>query len=122
MKAVYFLSTCSTCQRILKQLNLPSDISLIDIKQTNISAEALDKIAGMAGSYERIFSKKAMKYKSLGYDKRTLSELEYRHIIVEEYTFLRRPVIVYDDFFSIGNSKEEVNKAIAFFENLSPTK
>ncbi len=122
MKAVYFLSTCSTCQRILKQLNLPSDISLIDIKQTNISAEALDEIAGMAGSYERLFSKKAMKYKSLGYDKRTLSELEYRHIIVEEYTFLRRPVIVYDDFFSIGNSKEEVNKAIAFFENLSPTK
>ncbi len=122
MKAVYFLSTCSTCQRILKQLNLPSDISLIDIKQTNISAEALDEIAGMAGSYERLFSKKAMKYKSLGYDKRTLSELECRHIIVEEYTFLRRPVIVYDDFFSIGNSKEEVNKAIAFFENLSPTK
>jgi arsenate reductase len=122
VKAVYFLSTCSTCQRILKQLNLPSDISLIDIKQTNISAEALDEIAGMAGSYERLFSKKAMKYKSLGYDKRTLSELECRHIIVEEYTFLRRPVIVYDDFFSIGNSKEEVNKAIAFFENLSPTK
>ena len=122
MKAVYFLSTCSTCQRILKQLNLPSDIALIDIKQTNIDGEALDKIAGMVGSYERLFSKKAMKYKALGYDKRTLSELEYRHIIVEEYTFLRRPVIVYDDFFSIGNSKEEVNKAIAFFENLSPTK
>ena len=122
MKAVYFLSTCSTCQRILKQLNLPSDISLIDIKQTNIDGEALDKIAGMVGSYERLFSKKAMKYKALGYDKRTLSELEYRQIIVEEYTFLLRPVIVYDDFFSIGNSKEEVNKAIAFFENLSPTK
>ena len=122
MKAVYFLSTCSTCQRILKQLNLPSDIALIDIKQTNIDGEALDEIAGMAGSYEQLFSKKAMKYKALGYDKRTLSELEYRHIIVEEYTFLRRPVIVYDDFFSIGNSKEEVNKAIAFFENLSPTK
>jgi arsenate reductase len=122
MKSVYFLSTCSTCQRILKQLNLPSDISLIDIKQTNIDGEALDKIAGMAGSYEQLFSKKAMKYKALGYDKRTLSELEYRQIIVEEYTFLRRPVIVYDDFFSIGNSKEEVNKAIAFFENLSPTK
>ena len=122
MKAVYFLSTCSTCQRILKQLNLPSDIALIDIKQTNIDGEALDEIAGMAGSYEQLFSKKAMKYKALGYDKRTLSELEYRQIIVEEYTFLRRPVIVYDDFFSIGNSKEEVNKAIAFFENLSPTK
>ena len=122
MKAVYFLSTCSTCQRILKQLNLPSDISLIDIKQTNIDGEALDKIAGMAGSYEQLFSKKAMKYKALGYDKLNLSEIEYRNIIVEEYTFLRRPVIVYDDFFSIGNSNEEVNKAVAFFENLSPTK
>ncbi len=122
MKAVYFLSTCSTCQRILKQLNLPSDIALIDIKQTNIDGEALDKIAGMAGSYEQLFSKKAMKYKALGYDKRSLSEIEYRNIIVEEYTFLRRPVIVYNDFFSIGNSNEEVNKAVAFFENLSPTK
>ncbi len=122
MKTVYFLSSCSTCQRILKQLNLPSDIALIDIKQTNIDSEALDKIAGMAGSYEKLFSKKAMKYKALGYDKRSLSEIEYRNIIVEEYTFLRRPVIVYNDFFSIGNSNEEVNKAIAFFENLSPTK
>jgi arsenate reductase len=122
MKSVYFLSTCSTCQRILKQLNLPIDISLIDIKQTNIDGEALDKIAGMAGAYEQLFSKKAMKYKALGYDKLSLSEIEYRNIILEEYTFLRRPVIVYDDFFSIGNSKEDVNKAIAFFENLSPTK
>jgi arsenate reductase len=122
MKSVYFLSSCSTCQRILKQLNLPSDISLIDIKLSNIDGEALDKIAGMAGSYEQLFSKKAMKYKALGYDKLSLSEIEYRNIIVEEYTFLRRPVIVYDDFFSIGNSNEEVNKAIAFFENLSPTK
>ena len=122
MKSVYFLSTCSTCQRILKLLNLPSDISLIDIKQTNIDGEALDKIAGMAGSYEQLFSKKAMKYKVLGYDKLSLSEIEYRNIILEEYTFLRRPVIVYDEFFSIGNSKEEVNKAIAFFENLSPKK
>ncbi len=122
MKTVYFLSSCSTCQRILKQLNLPSDIALIDIKQTNIDSEALDKIAGMAGSYEKLFSKKAMKYKALGYDKRSLSEIEYRNIIVEEYTFLRRPVIVYNDFLSIGNSNEEVNKAVAFFENLSPTK
>ena len=122
MKSVYFLSTCSTCQRILKLLNLPSDISLIDIKQTNIDGEALDKIAGMAGSYEQLFSKKAMKYKALGYVKLSLSKIEYRNIILEEYTFLRRPVIVYDEFFSIGNSKEEVNKAIAFFENLSPTK
>ena len=122
MKAVYFLSTCSTCQRILKQLNLPSDIALIDIKQTNIDGEALDEIAGMAGSYEQLFSKKAMKYKALGYDKLSLSEREYRNIILEEYTFLRRPVIVYDDFFSIGNSKEEVNKAIVYFEHLSPTK
>jgi arsenate reductase len=122
MKTVYFLSSCSTCQRILKQLNLPSDIALIDIKQTNIDGEALDKTAVMAGSYEQLFSKKAMKYKALGYDKLSLSEIEYRNIIVEEYTFLRRPVIVYNDFFSIGNSNEEVNKAVAFFENLSPTK
>lgn len=122
MKSVYFLSTCSTCQRILKQLNLPSDIALIDIKQTNIDGEALDKIAGMAGSYERLFSKKAMKYKALGYDKLSLSEIEYRNIILEEYTFLRRPVICYDNFLSIGNSPLAIENSLHYFESLSSAK
>jgi arsenate reductase len=45
MKKVFFLSSCSTCQRILKLLPLPSDIELIDIKLSAISDHDLDEIA-----------------------------------------------------------------------------
>ena len=119
VKKLFFLSTCSTCQRIIKQLALPSDLELIDIKQTNIDLESLEFIRDKAGSYELLFSKKAMKYKAQGLDKKTLSEPDYKEKILEEYTFLKRPIICYNDFLSIGNSSEEVGKAILYFQELS---
>lgn len=119
MKKLFFLSTCSTCQRIIKQLALPSDLELIDIKQTNIDLESLEFIRDKAGSYELLFSKKAMKYKAQGLDKKTLSESDYKEKILEEYTFLKRPIICYNDFLSIGNSSEEVGKAILYFQESS---
>lgn len=119
MKKLFFLSTCSTCQRIIKQLALPSDLELIDIKQTNIDLESLEFIRDKAGSYELLFSKKAMKYKAQGLDKKTLSEPDYKEKILEEYTFLKRPIICHNDFLSIGNSSEEVGKAILYFQESS---
>ena len=119
MKKLFFLSTCSTCQRIIKQLALPSDLELIDIKQTNIDLESLEFIRDKAGSYASLFSKKAMKYKAQGLDKKTLSESDYKEKILEEYTFLKRPIICYNGFLSIGNSSEEVGKAIIYFQELS---
>jgi arsenate reductase len=49
MKRVFYLSTCSTCQRIIKSLTLPSDIVLVDIKKTPITAVELDFIAQKTG-------------------------------------------------------------------------
>lgn len=118
MKKIFFLSSCSTCQRILKQLSLPADVEIIDIKQTNISAEVLDKIALTTGSYEALFSKKAMKYKVLLQTDPTLGETVYRKHILDEYTFLRRPVIIYNDFLSVGNNPNEVEKARVYFDQL----
>jgi len=119
VKKLFFLSTCSTCQRIIKQLALPSDLELIDIKQTNIDLESLEFIRNKAGSYESLFSKKAMKYKAQGLDKKALSESDYKEKILEEYTFLKHPIICHNDFLSIGNSSEEVGKAIVYFQELS---
>lgn len=118
MRRFYYLSSCDTCQKILKNLNLPSDVELIDIKQTNIDAETLDWLKIKVGSYESLFSKRAMKFRSMGLHEMSLLEADYRKYMLEEYTFLKRPFIIYDEHVWIGNAKKDVESAQAFFEKL----
>ncbi len=115
MKRIYLLSSCSTCQRILKQINPSADIEVLDIKVQNIDAKTLDWIKAKVGSYEALFSKRAMKFKSLGLNQMQLTEADYRKYMLEEYTFLKRPFMIFDDQVFIGNTAKEVEKAkIAF--------
>lgn len=111
MNRIYYLKTCSTCQRILKELQPGPDVELIDIKQQNIDAETLDWIKSKTGSYESLFSKKAMKYRALGLNEKELSDIDFRNYILEEYTFLKRPYIILDNGVFIGNSKAVVAEA-----------
>jgi len=111
MKRIFHLGTCSTCKRILKELDAPHSFELQDIKMHRISERQLDEMAELAGSYESLFSRRAQKYKSLGLKDRSLSEEDYRQFILEEYTFLKRPVIVNQDKIFIGNSAKTVQQA-----------
>lgn len=111
MKKIYHLSTCSTCQRIIKELNPSSDVLLQDIKTAKITAPQLEEMKNLAGSYEALFSRRAMKYRSLGLNDMQLKEDDYKKYILEEYTFLKRPVILIEDSVFIGNSKKVVEKA-----------
>lgn len=112
MKRVFHLSTCSTCARILKELG-NHNLELQDIKTEAITAGQIDAMQKLAGSYEALFSRRAMKYRSLGLNEQSLGEQDYRRWILEEYTFLKRPVIVIDDQIFIGNSKKVVEAAKA---------
>lgn len=111
MKRIYHLSTCSTNQKILKQLNLEG-FELIDIKEQNIDGKTLDWIKDKVGSYEALFSKRAMKYKSMGLKEKNLSDDELRAYMLDEYTFLKRPFIINEDEVFIGNTKATVEAAI----------
>jgi len=102
MKKIFHLSSCSTNQRILKEINPGKDVDLQDIKEQNIDAETLDWIKEKAGSYEALFSKRAMKYRGLGLDKMNLTEEDYRKYMLEEYTFLKRPFMINGDEVFIG--------------------
>ena len=62
----------------------------------------------MSDSYESLFSKRAMKYKAMGLKEKTLSENDIKNLIVDEYTFLKRPVIIINDKIFIGNSKKVI--------------
>jgi arsenate reductase len=108
MKKIYHLGNCSTCKRILSELNITKDVVLQDIKEEKITPAQLQEMAKLAGSYEKLFSRVAMKYRILGLDKMTLSETDYKKYILEEYTFLKRPAIINGDKIFIGSTKSTI--------------
>ena len=67
MKQVYYLKTCSTCQRILKEWGLSEDFELREIKSKPITEIEIDHMKALAGSYEALFSKRAQLYNCLLY-------------------------------------------------------
>jgi len=110
MKHIYYLSTCDTCKRILAQWNTDG-CALQDIKTKPLTAAQVDQMIALAGSSEALFSKRARKYKELGLKDKNLSEADIRQLIIDEYTFLKRPVLVIDNQIFIGNSKKVVDAA-----------
>lgn len=110
-KVIYHLSTCSTCVRILKELKPGPDVVLQDIKSQPLSAKQLDEMRDLAGSYEALFSRRSLKYKEFGLAAVALSEDDYRRYILEEYTFLKRPVVVLGKQIFVGNTAAVVEAA-----------
>jgi arsenate reductase (glutaredoxin) len=114
MKKIYHLSSCDTCQKIIKETGAGTVCSLQDIKADNINATDLDWLAQKVGSYEALFSRRALKFRAMGLQGKTLTEQDYRQLILEEYTFLKRPVIVIGDAVFVGNAPKTVAEAKAF--------
>lgn len=117
MKKIYHLSSCSTCQRILKEIQPAEDVILQDIKSEPITASQIEAMKNLAGSYASLFSRRAMKYKSLGLAEKDLKEEDYKKYILQEYTFLKRPVMIDGDKIYVGNSKKVVEEAKAQFNS-----
>lgn len=112
MKKIYYLSTCDTCARIIDTLGLKKKgFTFQDIKTEKITAEQLDEMKQLAGSYEALFSRVALKYRALGLNNMQLTEADYKKYILQEYTFLKRPVILVDGQIFVGNSKNNIAAA-----------
>ena len=110
-KKIYHLSTCDTCKRILKELQPLDGVALQDIKTTAITPVQLEEMKHLSGSYESLFSKRARMYKERDLGSKNLMEEDYKALILEHYTFLKRPVIHVDNQLFIGNSKKEIAAA-----------
>ncbi len=113
MKKIFYLKTCDTCRKILKSLPNTEAFTLREIKTERITPEELEEMHRLAGSYEALFSRKATLYKERGLKDMQLTEQDYKNYIMEHYTFLSRPVIVDGDAIFVGNSKKNVEAAIA---------
>ena len=103
-RIIFHLGTCSTCQAILKTIPNLKMFTLREIKGDPITAKELDEMKKLAGSYEALFSRVALKYRSMGLNEMTLTEKDYRKYILQEYTFRKRPVMVVDGRIHIGNA------------------
>ena len=117
MKKIYHSATCTTCQRILKELKPGKDVEMQDIKTEPITPAQVDAMKKLAGSYEKLFSRVAIKFRSWGLHEKTLTKKDYRKYILEEYTFLKRPVIIVDEQIFIGNSPKNVAAAKEALKN-----
>ncbi|WP_138432355.1 arsenate reductase family protein [Winogradskyella algicola] len=111
MKKIYHLSTCDTCKRIINDLNLPEDFQFRDIKTEAITEKQIEEMRSLTDSYESLFSKRARLYKELDLKNKSLTEDDYKNYILEHYTFLKRPVVIFNDTIFIGNSKKVVEAA-----------
>ena len=109
MKKVYFLQTCDTCRRILKEINLEG-FDKHEIKANPVTVSQLEEMYSFSNSYEALFNKRAKKYKSMGLKNEVITEDDYRRFILEEYTFLKRPVFLVENDIFIGNSKKEIDR------------
>lgn len=93
----------------MNEVGVDSSWECQDIKRHNIDEATLDAIKDQYGSYEAIFSKRAMKYKSMGLKDKKLNDRDYKKLMLEEYTFLQRPIFFVNGKYFVGNAAKTVN-------------
>lgn len=95
----------------MDELEIPSSFIKQDIKTQGITEEELDELYNLTDSYEVLLSKRARLYQERNLKEVELLEEDYKNLLLEHYTFLKRPVIVNNDKIFVGNSKKTVEAA-----------
>lgn len=101
----------------MKEWNISSEVVLQDIKEEAITVKQLEEMHTLSGSYEALFSKRAKLYKEMDLKNQSLTEADYKQYILEHYTFLKRPVLLFNDQLFAGNSKKNVLLAKEAIQN-----
>jgi arsenate reductase-like glutaredoxin family protein len=108
-----YLDSCNTCQRIKGELELPESVALQNTKEDPVTAEQLEFLREQAGSYEALFNRRAQLYRGRNLHEKQLTETDYKELLLDHYTFIKRPILIYNDKAYIGNSKKTVAAAQA---------
>jgi len=94
------------------------DFEFQEIKTEPISISQLEEMKMRSGSYESLFSRRSKKYAAMGLKDEKLVEDDYKQLILNEYTFLKRPVIIVDENIFIGSDKKNLQRVKNYFETL----
>lgn len=103
-----YLDSCNTCQRIKGDLQLPDTVTLQNTKEQPITLEQVEFLKKQSGSYESLFNRRAQLYRGRGLHEKDLNETDYKELLLDHYTFIKRPILIYNDKAYIGNSKKVV--------------
>lgn len=114
MRKFFYLSSCNTCKKILNELHIDKSISQIDIKKNPITVSQVEVLYKMVGSYEFLVNKRAQLFKKLTLKDVKLNEQKYKSLLLEHYTFLKRPVLLYEGHIFVGNSSKTISAAKSF--------
>ncbi len=114
MNTFYWLPNCSTCVKAKKFLDANSiEINeLRDIKADKLSRPEVEKLVELFGGAENLFSRRAIKYRELGLNKREVSTDEMLDLMTDEYTFIKRPVLVINGTAIAGFSEKAWNAVV----------
>lgn len=116
MKKVFYLKTCQTNKKIMSAFDL-SDWELQEIKSNPITEEDLALMYEKTQSYEALFSKKSTQIKAREIDVKNLQEEDFHRLLLEHYSFLKRPVFLTDNEIFVGNEKKNLEELEKFFGN-----
>ncbi len=110
MQRTWHLGNCDTCKRILDLL--PDSLERQEIRGEPITQPQLDKMVAIAGSHKALFSRRARKFREMNLHEKDLAESDYRALILEHDTFLKRPVTIVEDQIFIGSAKKTVDSLL----------
>ena len=112
---VYWLPYCSTCQKAVAYLESKGVAirSFRNLKEQPLSVDEVRALAEKVGGVEKLFSKRAMKYRAMGLHERELPDDDLVRLMAEEYTFVTRPVIVRGDRATAGFSAKRVDELVS---------
>ena len=103
-----FLSTCSTCKKIINVLGIENKSFLQDVKQKILSKNQLDFLYNYTKSYEALINKRGLVYKKLKQDGLIMNEKKFKELLEKEYSCVKRPILIWNNKVYIGNSKSAV--------------
>ena len=114
MKKVFYLKTCGTCTKILKMFDL-SDWELRELKIHPITEEELAQMYQFTKSHEALFSRRSTQIKARDIDVKSLEEKDFKALILDHYSFLKRPVFLTEKEIFVGNDKNNIENLEKFF-------
>lgn len=107
-RKVYYLSTCDTCRRIMKEVGVDDSFEQQDIKFNPVTAEQAEQFYKYTRSYEALINKRARKLKAALEQHPVKEDADYKELLLMDYTFLKRPIFEIDNQLFVGNAAKTV--------------
>ena len=108
----YWLPDCSTCRKAKRRLDYHrvAVTKFRDIKEEPLVRAEIERMVRSVGGAENLFSRRSSKYREMGLKDKTLSEGEMLDLMADEYTFLKRPILVAGDRTIAGFFEKEYDE------------